>query len=61
MIESTGVVRSVADAITISRLGGRLLLFGVTTATEGTLPFYQLYFKELTLVNARAAKSEDWV
>jgi len=30
------------------------------TATEGKLPFYQLYFKELTIVNARAAKSEDF-
>ena len=28
--------------------------------TEGKLPFYQLYFKELTIVNARAAKSEDF-
>ena len=24
------------------------------------LPFYQFYFKELTLINARAAKSEDF-
>jgi len=60
VIESTGVVQSIAAAITMSRLGGTLVLFGLTTATEGALPFYQLYFKELTLVNTRAAKSEDY-
>lgn len=60
VIETTGIVRSIADAITMARLGGTLLLFGITTATEGALPFYQLYFKELTLVNARAARGEDY-
>ena len=50
----------VADAITMARFGGRLLLFGIITATEGALPFYQLYFKELALINARVAKSEDY-
>jgi threonine dehydrogenase-like Zn-dependent dehydrogenase len=37
-----------------------LLPFGIITVTEGKLPFYQLYFKELTIMNARAAKSEDF-
>ena len=37
-----------------------MLLFGIITGSEGTLPFYQLYFKELTIVNSRAAKSEDF-
>jgi L-iditol 2-dehydrogenase len=60
VIETTGIVRSIADAITMARLGGTLLLFGITTVTEGALPFYQLYFKELNVVNARAAKSEDF-
>jgi threonine dehydrogenase-like Zn-dependent dehydrogenase len=60
VIETTGVVRSIADAITMARLGGTLLLFGITTAAEGALPFYQLYFKELNVVNARAAKGEDF-
>ena len=30
------------------------------TATEGALPFYDLYFKELTLIDGRVAKSEDY-
>ena len=39
---------------------GTVLLFGISTMTEASLPSYQFYFKELTLVNARAAKSEDF-
>ena len=60
VIESTGVLASLASGITMARRGGMLLPFGIITATEGKLPFYQLYFKELTIVNARAAKSEDF-
>jgi 2-desacetyl-2-hydroxyethyl bacteriochlorophyllide A dehydrogenase len=60
IIETTGVVPSLAAAIHMARSGGRLLLFGIITATEGALPFYDLYFKELALINARVAKSEDY-
>lgn len=60
VIETTGVLRSIADAIAMVRLGGTLVLFGITTVADGALPFYQLYFKELNVVNARAAKSEDF-
>ena len=60
VIDSTGVTASLADAIAMARYGGRLLLFGIFTATEATLPFYQLYLKELTVSTARAAKSEDY-
>ena len=34
--------------------------FGIYTDREGALPFYQFYFKEITIINARAAKSEDY-
>ncbi len=60
IVETTGVVASLSDAVTMARVGGRLLLFGIITATEGALPFYQLYFKELALINARVAKPEDY-
>src|SRR4029077_11434666 len=49
VIESTGVVPRIADAIAMAALGGTLLLFGIVT-TDGALPLYQLYFKELTIV-----------
>jgi threonine dehydrogenase-like Zn-dependent dehydrogenase len=60
VIECTGKIPSIASAISIARPGGTLLLFGITTATEGALPFYQLYFKQLTIVNSRAARTEDF-
>ena len=47
-------------ALDQARSGGRLLLFGIITAREGALPFYDLYFKELALISARVAKSEDY-
>jgi 2-desacetyl-2-hydroxyethyl bacteriochlorophyllide A dehydrogenase len=60
IIESTGKLPVIGDAISMVRPGGSILLFGVSTATEGKLPFYQLYYKELTLYNSRAAKGEDF-
>jgi len=60
VIETTGVVSQLSSAIHMARSGGRLLLFGIITAKEGALPFYDLYFKELALINARVAKGEDY-
>jgi L-iditol 2-dehydrogenase len=60
VIECTGVMTSIADAIRMVRFGGRILLFGITSATSGALPFYDLYFKELTLINNRAATAQDF-
>jgi 2-desacetyl-2-hydroxyethyl bacteriochlorophyllide A dehydrogenase len=60
VIETTGVLPSVAAAVGMARSGGRLLLFGIITAKDGALPFYDLYFKELALINSRVAKSEDY-
>jgi 2-desacetyl-2-hydroxyethyl bacteriochlorophyllide A dehydrogenase len=60
VIECTGVPAALADAIHMVRTGGSLLLFGITSATQATLPFYQLYYKELNVVNTRAAKGEDY-
>jgi L-iditol 2-dehydrogenase len=60
VIECTGVPSALADSIHMARLGGTLLLFGITSATQASLPFYQLYYKELNIVNTRAAKGEDY-
>jgi 2-desacetyl-2-hydroxyethyl bacteriochlorophyllide A dehydrogenase len=60
VIETTGLVPSLAAGIDMARPGGRLLLFGIMTAKEGALPFYDLYFKELSLISARVAKPEDY-
>jgi 2-desacetyl-2-hydroxyethyl bacteriochlorophyllide A dehydrogenase len=60
VIETTGVVPQLASAVTMVRSGGRILMYGIITAKEGALPFYDLYYKELSLINARVAKSEDY-
>jgi len=60
VIETTGVVGSLAAAIEMARPGARVLLFGIITARDGSLPFYDIYFKELRLIGARVAKSEDY-
>jgi L-iditol 2-dehydrogenase len=60
IIESTGIVAAISDSVSMARLGGSIILFGVSAATQANLPFYQLYFKELKILNTRAAKGEDF-
>ncbi|HJN59801.1 MAG TPA: zinc-binding dehydrogenase [Alphaproteobacteria bacterium] len=60
VIESVGQVATLAQAIEMTRTGGRLLPFGIISEKEGALPFYDLYFKELEIVNSRVAKSRDF-
>ncbi len=60
VIESVGQMATLAQAVDMTRIGGRLLPFGITTAKEGALPFYDLYFKELNIINSRVAKSQDF-
>jgi 2-desacetyl-2-hydroxyethyl bacteriochlorophyllide A dehydrogenase len=60
VIDTTGMLPVIADGIQMVRPGGRLLLFGIITAKEGALPFYNLYFKEIQVINARVAKAEDF-
>jgi 2-desacetyl-2-hydroxyethyl bacteriochlorophyllide A dehydrogenase len=60
VIESTGHVTSLADAIAMVRPGGTIVLFGIFTAREAALPFYDLYYKEPTIVSARAATGDDF-
>ena len=60
VIETTGVVPQLAAAVNMARSGGRILMFGLITARDGALPFYDLYYKELSLINSRVAKGEDY-
>ena len=60
VIESVGKLSVLAEAIDLVRFGGRLLGFGIYTEQAAKLPFYQLYFKEIAFINARAAKGEDY-
>jgi 2-desacetyl-2-hydroxyethyl bacteriochlorophyllide A dehydrogenase len=59
-IETTGVMKQLAESVNMTRFGGKVLMFGIYTAKEGALPFYDLYFKEVSLISARVAKAEDY-
>jgi 2-desacetyl-2-hydroxyethyl bacteriochlorophyllide A dehydrogenase len=60
VVECVGKTETLAQAIDLVRVGGRIIVFGTITESTGELPFYQLYYKELSLVNPRAAKPEDF-
>lgn len=60
VIEAAGHVPVLAQAMELTRIGGRIMGFGIYTAPQGELPFYQFYFKEINFINARAAKAEDF-
>ena len=59
-IEAVGRGATLAQAIEFTRIGGRLTLFGTITEPAPSLPYYQLYYKELLISNPRAAKPEDF-
>jgi L-iditol 2-dehydrogenase len=60
VIECTGKLPVLSEGIAMARPGAQILLFGITSAKEGALPFYDLYFKELTVQNGRAAVGADF-
>lgn len=59
-IECAGKVATLAQAVETARPGGRILAYGTIAETEGAFPFYDLYYKELAITNARAARPEDF-
>lgn len=60
VIECAGSVATLGLAVRMARPGATILAYGTIAETEGTFPFYDLYFKELALMNARSAMAEDF-
>lgn len=60
VIESAGKVSALSEAMAFARVGGRVTPFGIYTETQGRLPFYDFYYKELQILNARASKGESF-
>ncbi len=60
VIETAGRVSVLAQCIDLVRVGGRVVPFGIYTETEGKLPFYDLYYKELRIIAGRASKGESF-
>ncbi len=59
VVEAVGKVATVSQAIELCGWGGEVIVYGTVT-DAGTIPFYQLYFKEITLHSPRAARPSDY-
>jgi L-iditol 2-dehydrogenase len=60
VVEAVGTEATLARAIELAGTGGEILVYGTITGGEKGLPYYQLYHKELTLHNPRAAVVGDY-
>jgi 2-desacetyl-2-hydroxyethyl bacteriochlorophyllide A dehydrogenase len=60
VVEAVGTERTLAQAIELAGIGADVIVFGTLTGGSEGLPYYQLYYKELTLWNPRAALGEDY-
>lgn len=60
VIEAAGATGTLNQAIELAATGATVLAFGITPRFDPELPAYQLYFKELALVNARSARARDY-
>ena len=61
IIECVGYLSVLGEAMGLARAGGRIVPFGIYPSGAGELPFYDLYFKELEIINARAALGKDFL
>lgn len=60
VIEAVGTERTLARSIELAGTAADVIVFGTLTGGSEGLPYYQLYYKELTLWNPRAALLEDY-
>lgn len=60
VIEAAGTENTLAQSITLAGLGATVVVYGTITGGSEGLPYYDLYYKELTLYNPRAALPGDY-
>ena len=60
VVEAVGTEATFAQAIELAGPAGTVVLFGTAGSGGEGLPYYQLYFKELTILNPRAATRGDY-
>lgn len=60
VFEAVGTVETFCQAIELAGPAATVVFFGTTTGTESGLPYYQLYYKELSLRNPRGATTADY-
>lgn len=60
VVEAVGTEATFAQAIDLAGIAGTVVLFGTASGGGQGLPYYQLYLKELTILNPRAATKGDY-
>ena len=60
VIECVGHLSMLGEAVALARPGGKIIPFSIYPSGRAELPFYDFYFKELQIVNVRAAKGRDF-
>lgn len=60
VVEAVGSADALRQGSALAAPGGALLLFGMTTPTADAVPTYDWYFKELDVINTRAARPRDY-
>jgi L-iditol 2-dehydrogenase len=63
VIEAVGRIDTLAQAIRLAGFGATVVAFGTIGGGSGgtaAVPYYDLYYKELTLLNPRAARHRDY-
>jgi len=60
VVEAVGHEKTLIQAIELVSIGGKVLVFGTLTGGTEGLPYYQLYYKELSIYNPRAALPADY-
>ena len=60
VVEAVGTEATLGEAIKLVGTGGEILAYGTITDGGKGLPYYELYHKELTLYNPRAAVIDDY-
>ena len=59
-VEAAGYEATLADTISLTGIGGEILSYGTVVGAGEGLPYYDIYFKELTIHNPRAALISDY-
>lgn len=60
VVECAGYESTLSQAIELAGHGGTVSAFGTVTHRDSGLPYYQLYHKELVVLNPRAALPRDY-
>ena len=60
VVEAVGTEKTLSSAISLAATGAEIVIFGTLTEGGSGLPYYDLYHKELTLHNPRAALIGDY-